>query len=357
LYRILAYVGWVAHLFDMFGANRKREGAKPQPYAGKARFGMATLFGFFAVVAVVLAVGNAVEGASNPNAVTYTIDQIVDSPNGIGSRNYATVTGTVYDWMVETTKGDKYDHATYIVGNPETDKWILVQTWKAESDFEAMVKDDGTITVTGMLRSDSKEVKAALDELGSNVPSVNITKVVVLNEGQTPASPYAMIAIALVGALVAIVMFLGWWLKFLPFKPLAMRTSMATQGMSAPISVRATGIISRFEGGDRAFEQAAQLQSYPVDPAAPAPTPSPVDLVWTDGQGLTGTRFMPGVSEAVMGTAWSRRGPRPAIALKFVGKRIVIDFDDEASRDTAFDQLRYSTGMAVSPEGAALRSV
>jgi hypothetical protein len=355
LYRILAYVGWVAHLFDMFGANRKREGSKPQPYAGKARFGMVIIFGFFAVVAVVLAVGNAVEGASNPDAATYTIDQIVDNPNSIGSRNYATVTGTVYDWMVEITKGDKYNHATYIVGNPATDKWMLVQTWKAESDFEAMVRDDGTITVTGMLRSDSKEVKTALDELGSNVPSVNITKVVVLNEGQVPASPYAMIAIAVAAALLLVVLFVGWWMKFLPFRPLAARTSMSTQGMSAPISVRVTGIISRFEGGDRAFEQGAQLQSYPVNPADPAPAPAPVDLVWTDGQGLTGTRFMPGVSEAVMGTAWSRRGPRPAISLKFVGKRIVIDFDDEASRDMAFDQLRYSTGMVVSPEGTTAR--
>jgi len=353
LYRVLSWVGWFAHLADIFGASRKREKPKPEPYAGHARFGMALVVAGFVALIAALAIGNAVEGAANPTATTYTVDQLVDNPN-VGSRNYATVTGTVYDWMVETTKNGNYDHAAYLVGDVATDKWIIVQTWKKEGDFEALVGADGNITVTGMLRTDKKEIDGVLSELGSNVPSVNVTNAIILNDGQAPANSAVMAVVAVVAILLVVLLVIGWWIKFLPFKPLALRTSMATQGLTAPIAVRATGVIARTVGGERSFERVAQVQTSPADPTHPEA--AALDIVWNDDAGITGVRLVPGVSEVVMGTAWSRKGPRPAIALRFLKYRIVLAFNDEASRDQAFDQLRYSTGLPVSAEGSAARA-
>jgi branched-subunit amino acid ABC-type transport system permease component len=122
-----------------------------------------------------------------------------------------------------------------------------------------------------------------------------------LAEGQTPANSLAMVVVAVVAAIVLVALLLGWWIKFLVFRPLAGRTSMATQGLTAPIAVSATGGLARTVGGERAYERTSRLQPAPVDPTHPLT--AAVDLVWNDDEGITGVRLLPGVTEAVMGTA------------------------------------------------------
>ena len=353
LFRLLSAIGVVAHFGDWLLIDR-RNMARIQPKS-KRGTGFARLAGALAIavglsVVTILAVTNAAEGAANQTTTPYTVTQLVADPN-VGARVYATVSGTVHSWYAQHTTNNKNDYELYLIGDPNTDSWMIVQTWKSPDDFEALIGPDDSVTLTGMLRTNNGEVKSALDALGSDVPSVNISKAILLKEGQTPANSLLMLGIAVASGTVAALMLIGWAIGYLVFRPMKSRPGLSTSGMAGPIPVRVTGIIPGFKGGERALEKRVELRVPEQDPANPSATP-PLAIVWTSGSGLTGLPLVPGTSQAVMGTAYPMRGARPAIRLRYEKLKLIMSFDTEEARNQAFDQLRSAAGLISSPEGA-----
>jgi hypothetical protein len=353
LFRIAGICGVCAHLIDWLLMDRRHgQSHSTTPRAGYARLSGVLIAAIVLAGVAVFAAILSVEGADNKTATPYSVGQLVDSPQ-VGGKTYATVHGYVYDWYVATTKNDQYDHASYLLGDPTTNKWIIVQSWKSEADFASLVADDGSVTLTGMLRTDHGEVSDALTTLGSHVPDVSISHDILLKEGQTPANQTVMLAVAGVVGALSLILFVGWAIGYVVFRAQKSRPALSTGGIVGSVPVRVTGLVPWYYGGERTLEKKAELRVSPTDPAQPAAANPPVSLVWTGPTGETGLDLGPDLSRAALGTAYPLRGARPALRVRYLKFNLVFTFDNEDARNQAFDSLRLYAGLVTAPEGAS----
>jgi hypothetical protein len=351
IFRLLGIPGALVHLVDLVLQDRRHTPKRTAtPSAGWARVAGVLFVIAGAAIVCVLALFNAAEGNANNEPTKYTVAQLVANPN-VGNKVYATVTGTIYDWYVEQTKDGKFDVAYYLIGDTETDSWIIVSSRRTETETEPLVAEDGTITFTGMLRTDKGEVGETIATLGSDVPSVNISHALLLKEGQTPANSLLMYAIAGIAGLLGLLMLVGWAIGYMVFRPAKSRSGPATTGITGSLPVRVTGLVPGYSGGRRALQMKAELVVPPADPANPSPT-VPVGLSRASGGEQTIMPLTPGTTEAAVGTAYAVSGERPAIRIRFLKFKLVFSFDSEVARDQAFDQLRVSAGLTATPDGA-----
>lgn len=356
VFRLLSAIGAFAHFGDAILApflKGNRPAAKLR--AGGARIAgslvIAVILGF--VVAGTATAGN--EGANNTKPTVWTIDQLAGKPD-LGGKVYATITGTIGDYYVDTYKGSDYQWTDYVVGNPDSANCIIVESKKPEAEMSKLVSASGEVTLTGMLRNDSKEVGDAIRTLGSNADGLKINDTILLKEGDTPADPTTMYSIAGVCGVITLLLLVGWAIRFLVFRPAATRAGMTTSGMAAAIPVRVTGLIPGRLNGIRAREMKAELQlPTGTDPAATAG--APVGLVWATKAGVNGFPLVPGTSGVQIGTAYPFSGEKPALRLRYDSFKLVLTFDSEQSRDMAFDQLRASSGLNPGPTGASAGAV
>jgi hypothetical protein len=179
-------------------------------------------------------------------------------------------------------------------------------------------------------------------------------------EDQRPPDAGTMYTIALIAGLATIPFLIGWlvgWLSgYVVFRP-SKEPVPAAVGLAGPVPVRVTGIIPGLVNGLRARELRAELRLGAVSPeAAAASAPPPVDLYWKRGKKLWAIRLTPGLSQGVAGTAYPVLGKRPAMQTRFDKYRLMMSFDNEQARNSAYEQLRTSTWYATSgiaPVGAA----
>jgi hypothetical protein len=353
LFRIAGLFGALAHLVDWLVQDRRNtQKRSDKPRAGWARFSPALLIAAALVVGAGVAFASSFEGAANQTSTTYTVGQLVDNPN-VGARTYATVTGYVYNWAVQTTVDGKYDHESYLIGDPATDKWIIVESKRSKDDFAAMVTESGWVTVTGMLRPDHGEVSTTLAKLEDNLPSINISRDILLKDGQTPANQTVMLAVAGAAGGLALILLVGWAIGYVVFRAQKTRSGLSSAGLAGATPVRVTGVIPGYFGGERALEKKAELRVSPVDPAAASAAGAPVSLVWTTSGGLTGIDLGPELNRATMGTAYPIRGSRPALRVRYQKANLVFTFDGEEARNQAFDSLRACAGLVAAPEGGS----
>lgn len=356
LFRLLSGLGAIAHIGDVFVAlftTLKKPNANLR--AGGARIAGALVI---AVILAVLAGGaiiNGNEGAANPNPTTYTVSELADN-HDLGGKVYATITATLADDYVRVTKNGNYDHSEYIIGDQSTGKCMIVVSKLSDLDMDIRVRTDGTVTLTGMLRTDQGEIQDAIDTMGTHAIGYDLNPTVLLREGETPASPTVMYSLAGVLGVLTAILLIGWAIGYLVFRPSKGRQGLLTSGMAGPVPVHVTGLIPGYANGIRAREKNAELE-LPVfmgDPAL-APVP-PVDLLYKTRSGNQGLRLMPGTTSATLGTAYPLRGPRPAIRIRFNKYKLILSFDSEQARDQAFDQLKLSGPMTPGTDGATLTS-
>jgi hypothetical protein len=354
LFRLLSGIGAIAHLGDAIIAPFvafKKPGDRL--VAAGARLAGAL------AIAVVLLVGACValvagdEGAANTQPTTYTVSQLASTPD-LNGRVYATVTAALAQDYVRVTKDGTYAYSEYIVGDTNSGKCLIVESKHPETEMDALVAEDGTVTLTGMLRTDTKEIKEALDTLGTTGSAYDVNKAVLLKEGDTPANPTLMYAITGTLTAVAAVLLIGWGIGYLVFRPTKPRTSLMSTGMAEPIPVHVTGLIPSYMNGVRAREMQAELRLAQLLGEIPAGEEPPVDLVYRTRQGNRGLRLMPGTAKAAMGKAYPLKGSRPAIRLKFDKYKLILSFDNELARDQAFDQIKLSGHLNPTTDGAVL---
>jgi membrane protein implicated in regulation of membrane protease activity len=354
LLRFTAIPGRLAHLVSSVTnglGNTQRP--SPTPKAGWARWPIELVVVAILAVGLAYALFNAAEGTSNQKPTDYTVAQLVKDP-AVGSRVYATVGGYLHEWYVEDIEraSGKLSKAWYLIGDGENDAWIIVESNKTADEIYNLAGSDGSVTFTGMLRTDHGEVGDAIKELGANVPSRNISSAILLKEGQTPANSMLMFGLAAVFALLAILIFVGWTIGYVLFRPSKGGSGITTGGMTEAIPVAVTGLVPGFTGGKRALQMKASLQVPAADPAAPPATPT-IDLVWTANGQPAGLRLIPGTSEAVVGNAYPLSGARPALRIKFDKFKLTLSFDSAEARDQAFDQFKLTAGLNPSGDGAA----
>jgi hypothetical protein len=361
-YRLLSVFGWIAHLPDIpLSVISIRGRAKSNLTAGGARLaGALVVIVILAIVGVVAwAVGN--EAAANPNPTSYTATDLVTHPD-VGGKTWATIHGYVAPSYVDfETKDGKYDHSTYVVGDLATADCILISADKPQAEMMKLVGSDGSVTLTGMLREDRDEIDRVKRTLGTNIEGLNISDRWVLMLDQRPANAGAMYATALIAGLVALPFLIGWlvgWLLgYVVFRPSKDMPAPSTPGLAGPVPVRVTGIIPGFVNGLRARELRGELRlGEPSPEAATAGAPPPIDLYWVRGKKLWAIRLTPGLSQGVTGTAYPVLGQRPAMRARFDKYRLILSFDNQQARDSAYEQLRASSWYAttaMAPIGAA----
>jgi hypothetical protein len=341
VFRFLSGIGAVAHLADLLlsGATFPKPG--PDLKARGARIAGALVVAVILAGCALFAGGVGVEGANNREPTVYTVDQLSGNPD-LHGKVYATITATIGADYVDTYKNDSYQYSDYVIGNPDTGNCIIVESKKPEADMEKLIAADGSVTLTGMLRSDSKEVEDALRTLGTKADGLTISKAVLLKEGETPANAEAMFVLTGILAAIAALLFVGWAIRYLVFRPSAAATSPFAAPMTGPIKVHATGLIPGYAHGIRAREMNAVLQVPESPEGAAMSGPGPVDLVWQRKLTVNGVRLTPGTTGVEAGKAYPFRSVRPAIRLKFLRYRLVLSFDSEQDRDAALAQLRAS---------------
>jgi len=356
--RLLSLFGFVAHLGDVITSPFRLASPSAGLRAGTARIPgslvVAILLGGLALASFT----GATYAEANKQPTTYTISQLT-SGNERGGRDYATVTGTLYNaWVDETdlSNGD-YRFTYYLLGEPSmtgsNPNWIVVKSTITAAQMRLRVEasSDGRVTLTGMLEYDSAAVGTMLRTLAE--PLLRVDPSLVLNEGETPMKAGPLYATAAVSGAIGLVLFCCWLMTlavgYVTFRAAAGRRSPLSAPGAGMLPVRVTGLISGYRNGKRARELRAEIRVTPTDPAA---GPPPIDLVWqTLRSGPTGIRLIPGVSAIVMGTAYPVTGARPAIKARFGRYDIIVSFDTELARDAAFDQIRSTAGLTCSPDG------
>ena len=354
IFRLLSGVGAFAHLGDAvlspFLTFKKLQN---HLVARGARVAGALVIGVVFAILGAGSVANGNEGAANPTPTTYTIAELADN-HDLGGKVYATVTATLADEYVRVTKDGSYDHSEFIIGDPTTNQCLVVVSRLTEPQMSARLSADGTVTLTGMLRTDSSEIQEAIDTLGTDASSFHIDTNVLLREGDTPANPTQMYALAVALFAIALLLLVGWAIGYLVFRPAKARQGFSTSGMTEAIPVHVTGLVPQFTNGIRTREKGGELRLATFMADASQAHEAPVDIVFKTRAGNRGLRLMPGLTSARLGKAYPLKGSRPAIRLHFGRYKLILSFDTEQARDMAFDQLRISSRLMPSADGTTL---
>lgn len=354
--RVVSIFGFVAHIGDAITGPFKLARTRSKPVAGTARLPGSLIVGFALVLVAFSAIEAGNYATANKEPTTYTVEQLLfQSRNG---RDYATITGQLYDSYVdESDNNGNYQYTYYLLGDPSAPgggEWIVVRSSLAEASMARLASSNGTVTLTGMLTDDGSAVASVSRTLGTDTPS-GLNPFVVLHQGDTPFPAEPLYALGAISGVVGPTLLLCW-LATLAFGYVAFRRARSRQTMiSAPgsgmIPVRVTGLIPGYRNGIRAREKRAELRVPQPDPAGATP---PVDIVWASKKGIVnGARLAPGATRIEMGTALPVCGARPAVRVRLDRFDILISFDTEVARDAAFDQLRASAGLTVAPDGAS----
>ena len=356
MYRLFSLFGFVAHLGDAIVSPFRLARPRGKLVAGTARIpGSAIVAVLLGVVAVASFTG-ATYADANKTPTTYTVAQVFSGADRAG-KDYATIKGQLWGAYVDETQNDTYAYTYYLLGDLTNTEWILVRTKLPEAQMAPLVADDGTVTLTGMLSTDSAKVSSMIRTLGSKAPTA-VDPSIVFDQGDTPLQAGSLYAVTAIAAPIAALLLICWLLTlalgYVFFRPSGPRQSLVSGPGSGFLLVRVTGLISGYSNGRRARELRAQLRVLQTDPPTSA---APIDLVWqTLRSGPAGVRLTPGVTSEVMGTAYPVTGARPAIRARFGRFDLVLSFDSEPARDAAFDQLRVSAGLIASPDGASASS-
>ncbi|MGD0018869.1 MAG: hypothetical protein ABSD62_06400 [Candidatus Limnocylindrales bacterium] len=222
----------------------------------------------------------------------------------------------------------------------------MVLSHKPEAEMEKELAVDGSVTVTGMLRGDTKEIDGAVRTLGTRIDNVHVNRSILLAEGEWPADAASMYTLAIVSGVLGAPLLIGWLVGYVVFRPSKLKPQPGV-GMAGRLPVRVTGLLVGPGAGLRARELRAELRLGEMNPAAAAAgTPPPIDLHWTREGYSPAVRLTPGLSQGVVGNASPFRGARPAIRVRFFGHALILSFDDEAARDAAYEQLLKSSWYA-----------
>jgi hypothetical protein len=161
--------------------------------------------------------------------------------------------------------------------------------------------------------------------------------------------------------LVAAILLVGWASGYLPFKAATSRGTGETDGLTAPVVLRVTGLVPTYDGGVRALAKTARLevtrpssQTLAWSEEAGEPREA-VTMTWFDLDSDRSFNIVPGVSEACIGTAFAVTGTSPAIRVRYENYRWILAFDSERSRDEAFDSIRAIAPLIVGAGGASAR--
>jgi hypothetical protein len=358
--RLLSIFGFVAHLGDVVISPFRLASPKSRLVAGTARIPGSVVIAILLGIAALASFTGAAYADSNKEPTTYTIYQLTSGVDR-GGKDYATVTGTLYDvWVDESdlSSGD-YRFTYSLLADPSatgaTSNWIVVKSTITAAEMRQKIQSssDGTVTLTGMLENNSAAVSSMLRTLAQ--PTLNVDPSLVLQEGETPMKAGPLYAIAAICGAIGLILFFCWLITlavgYVTFRPAASRQSPLSAPGAGMLPIRVTGLISGYRNGKRARELHAEMRVPPTDPAT---GPAPIDLVWpTLRGGPTGIRLIPGISGMVMGTAYPVTGSRPAIKARFGRYDLVMSFDTELARDAAFDQIASTAGMTYGPNGAS----
>jgi hypothetical protein len=355
--KYLSLFGFIAHFGDLVTNPFKRTFLRQKLGAGSARIPGALVIGLILCAVSVGTLATAVKSDMAKDQVAYSIAQLTPDGSDRAGKDYATVTGTLYEYYVDETTNGARKYTYYLLGgtnNVGGTAWIVVRSNRTDTDMEQLVSADGSVTLAGMLTSDRDGVYAAIHALGSDSPG-SPDPSLVLREGEKPLPALPLYAIGLISGPLGLLLLLSWLMTlavgYVVFKPAGSRNSLTAEPGTGFMPVRVTGLVSGYRNGRRTRELRAELRVPPTDPAA---GPPPIELVWPNGKNsAAGIRLVPGTTRIVMGTAYPAGGARPAIKARFGGFDIILSFDTEQARDAAFDQLRSLADLVPSPDGAS----
>jgi hypothetical protein len=358
LYRILSLLGAIAHLPDAAIAplaSRFRQGRALA--ASNAQIPLPMILSVLLAIAAGVSYVLGAEAAANPSPTPYTVTALAANPD-LGGKIWATIHGTLHPNFVDyqTTGGD-YDHTDYLICDVDSRDCLVVVSRDPHLETAVSLGISDTMTFTGMLRSNSKEVDSAARILGTSVSSVHVNPSLVLNDEERPvADAPTAFAIAIVAVVLLIPLFIGWAIGYLVFRPSGTEPQ-PVGAMAGPLPVRVTGLVMGPGAGLRARQLPAELRPGETSPeAAAAGAPPPLDLYFSRGKTQWMTRLTPGLGEGKTGRAYPFLGSKPAVRVKFLKYKLIFGFDDEASRDRAYEQMRRSSWYANSKPSNELAS-
>ena len=193
-----------------------------------------------------------------------------------------------------------------------------------------------------MLRTDTDEIDSTIDVLRTELSTVHVNQYLVLVEGERPANASFGYGMAIATGVLAVPILIGWLIGYIVFRPSRQQPAAGT-GMTGTLRVRISGVLPGPGTGLRTRDMRAELHLGQPAPGAAADAPLPMDLYWARGARIWAARLTPGLSEGVAGDVYPLRGRYPAIRVRFGQSRIVIGFEDAASRDAAYEQMRHAS--------------
>jgi hypothetical protein len=358
LYRILSLLGAIAHLPDAAVApllSRFRQGGGRD--AAGTQIAMPLVLGILLAIVAGVSYVLGAEAAANPNPTPYTVTALAADPD-LGGKNWATIHGTLHPNFVDyqTTNGD-YNHTDYLICDVDSRDCLVVVSKDPHLETAVSLGLSDTMTFTGMLRDNSKEVDSAVRILGTSISSVHVNRQLVLDDEEKPLADAATaFATGIVAVVLLIPSLIGWAIGYVVFRP-SKTEPQPVGAMSGPLPVRVTGLLLGPGAGLRARQLRAELRPGGTSQeAAAAGAPPPLDLYFSRGKKQWMTRLTPGLGEGKAGKAYPFLGSKPAVRAKFLKYKLIFGFDDETSRDRAYEQMRRSSWYANSKPANELAS-
>jgi hypothetical protein len=351
VFRLLSGIGAIAHVGDFLLSGVKFADPGPHLVARGARIAGALVVAAILAGCAALSGAAGLEGDVNRRPTVYTVDQLFGVSSAVApdlhGKTYATITATISQHYVDTYQYDTYKYSDYLIGNPATGNYIVVESKKSEAEMAKQIHGDGTVTLTGMIQADRSEVASAIHTLGTKAADLNVSLVILLKEGETPPNPESMFIQAGLLAAVAALLFVGWAIGYLVFRPGAIASAPFGASVGGPIKVHVTGLIPGVAHGIRTREKKAFIQMPLAD--GPQLGPNWVDLTWHEGSGWTSLRLAPGISRVDAGMAYPLTGRRPSVRVRFLGYALILSFDTEESRNLVYSHLRSSLAETGGP--------
>lgn len=236
-----------------------------------------------------------------------------------------------------------------VIFDPVSGRGIIVYTSTSPEFIPA--------TFTGMLRRDERAVDDAKTTPGLDFGDLDLTVSdrFLLEDGATPASAPVSFAAAAVSLLVAIVIIVGLWGRYLVYHrgQAALPAPAPAIALGERIPVHVTGVL-RSPGGDLHVREAtADLLRFATSDPPPTdtgPVAEPTSTLIVERRGKPEGVAL-GIGELrrlTVGWVRSFRGPRPALRAVAGTGPLLLSFDDDAARDRATAALLDETGLIIS---------
>jgi hypothetical protein len=258
---------------------------------------------------------------------------------------------------------DEVDAFDVVVIDMDTKRGVLVVT---EDDPELI-----PVSLTGMLRRDASAVVEAVNapDFFLSDYDIEVSATHVLDVGVTPTDPAAPLALAVLGALLALTILVGYVAGYVGYRREAGRPAGAsTMAQADVVPVRLSGVVRSPQGSTHVRDVAAVVRRFETRPAAAQPE-LPLDPATTDGADalasppaadipIDSTLIVErvgrpegvalGVGELTrlsVGTSTTFAGSRPAIRATAGTGPLILSFDDAAARDRVAAELVAEAGL------------